>query len=166
MNTFTFTPTVTYTPTTGSGCSGVPAWNGNFVAYSTGSKVTYNGELYQCIQAHTSEPNWMPSVVPALWKDLGPCSTVTTVIIFPNPATTSGPINLRVPLTQTSDVSVWVYTLSFRKVQQKTFLQVAIGSEMPIELTDNWGSRLANGLYYIRVEAGGKSWTAKLLVLR
>ena len=75
----TFTPilptsTPTVTPTSASGCSGVAVWNGNFVAYSVGNKVTYNNELYQCIEAHTSEPNWEPPVVPALWKDMGPCA--------------------------------------------------------------------------------------------
>jgi len=69
----TATPTFTYTPVpptstpTVSGCAGIPAWNGNFVAYTTGQKVSYNGEIYQCIQGHTSEPNWEPPVVPALW---------------------------------------------------------------------------------------------------
>jgi chitin-binding protein len=35
--------------------------------------VTYNGKLYKCIQGHTSEPNWTPTVVPALWGFVGNC---------------------------------------------------------------------------------------------
>ncbi|HYO59464.1 MAG TPA: Ig-like domain-containing protein [Archangium sp.] len=42
-----------------------------WVAYGVGAQVTYNGRLYQCLQAHTSQPGWEPPAVPALWKDLG-----------------------------------------------------------------------------------------------
>ncbi len=58
-------------------CSGVGNWNGNFVSYTVGTLVLYNGELYKCIQAHTSESNWMPPATPALWQDMGPCSGLT-----------------------------------------------------------------------------------------
>lgn len=76
--TFTFTPTKTATPS--GPCAGVPAWNGNMVYYAIGVKVTYNNELYQCIQAHTSLSTWMPSVTPALWKDLGSCGSTANVM--------------------------------------------------------------------------------------
>ena len=26
------------------------------------------GTLYKCVQAHTSQSDWMPSATPALWK--------------------------------------------------------------------------------------------------
>jgi len=29
---------------------------------------TYQGELYSCIQAHTTQSDWTPPVVPALWR--------------------------------------------------------------------------------------------------
>ena len=28
---------------------------------------TYNGELYKCVQAHTTQTNWTPDITPALW---------------------------------------------------------------------------------------------------
>lgn len=37
-------------------------------AYAVGDRVQYNGTLYKCIQAHTSQSDWMPSATPALWK--------------------------------------------------------------------------------------------------
>lgn len=37
-------------------------------AYAVGEIVTYEGQTYRCIQAHTSLANWMPSAVPALWQ--------------------------------------------------------------------------------------------------
>lgn len=37
-------------------------------AYAVGDRAQYNGTLYKCIQAHTSQTDWMPSATPALWK--------------------------------------------------------------------------------------------------
>ena len=36
--------------------------------YATGSNVYYGGVYYQCVQAHTSQPDWAPPIVPALWQ--------------------------------------------------------------------------------------------------
>lgn len=38
-----------------------------YTAYSAGQTVTYQGITYSCRQAHTSLPDWLPPVVPALW---------------------------------------------------------------------------------------------------
>ena len=37
-------------------------------AYAVGDRAQYIGTLYKCIQAHTSQTDWMPSATPALWK--------------------------------------------------------------------------------------------------
>lgn len=52
---------------------GVTAW-AQPVIYSMPSRCTYNGRLYQLLQAHTSQATWTPVAVPALWQDLGPAS--------------------------------------------------------------------------------------------
>ena len=44
-----------------------PAWAVN-KAYAVNDRTQYNGTLYKCVQAHTSQADWMPSVTPALWK--------------------------------------------------------------------------------------------------
>ena len=44
-----------------------PAWAIG-KAYAVNDRVQYNGTLYKCIQAHTSQADWMPSATPALWK--------------------------------------------------------------------------------------------------
>ena len=36
-------------------------------AYAVNDRTQYNGALYKCIQAHTSQSDWMPSATPALW---------------------------------------------------------------------------------------------------
>ncbi|WP_164016927.1 glycosyl hydrolase family 18 protein [Pyxidicoccus trucidator] len=41
------------------------------VYYPVGTQVTYGGRLYECRQAHTSQADWTPVAVAALWLDLG-----------------------------------------------------------------------------------------------
>jgi len=64
----TTTPTPTPTPTpTGTGI--YPGWVVGH-AYHVGDRVSYAGHNYQCIQAHTSQSDWTPPAVPALWQFL------------------------------------------------------------------------------------------------
>ncbi len=58
-------PTVTPTPTPPAG---VQPWDGNFHPYKVGDLVSFQGHTYKCIQAHTSQPDWTPAAVPALWQ--------------------------------------------------------------------------------------------------
>lgn len=65
--TATATPSPTMTPAP-TGTPTVPAWDPNFHPYQVGNEVSFQGHIYQCIQAHTSQPDWSPPVVPALWQ--------------------------------------------------------------------------------------------------
>jgi hypothetical protein len=47
-----------------------PVWRFNFHAYAINDIVQYEGAVYQCIQAHSSQADWSPPVVPALWVRL------------------------------------------------------------------------------------------------
>lgn len=42
-------------------------WSPESVKYVSGDRKTYNGRLYKCIKDHTSQANWSPDKVPALW---------------------------------------------------------------------------------------------------
>ena len=37
------------------------------VAYAEGDRRSYNGKVYKCRQAHTSQTDWNPAATPALW---------------------------------------------------------------------------------------------------
>jgi hypothetical protein len=52
---------------------GASAW-AQPVTYSLPSRCTYNGRLYNLLQAHTSQAAWNPPAVPALWADIGPAT--------------------------------------------------------------------------------------------
>lgn len=67
--TLTRTPTHTAAPPTATNTpgTGIPAWAPN-TAYAVNSLVTYGGQTYKCLQAHTSLTGWEPPNVPALWQ--------------------------------------------------------------------------------------------------
>lgn len=37
------------------------------VSYTAGNLRTYNGKLYRCVQAHTSQDDWTPDAAKSLW---------------------------------------------------------------------------------------------------
>ena len=43
-----------------------PAWR-TATAYTVDERIRYDSTLYRCVQAHTSQDDWTPDVVPALW---------------------------------------------------------------------------------------------------
>lgn len=52
-----------------------PRWNENGISYAVGDRVLYNGTLYKCLQAHTSQATWTPTDAPSLW----------TKVLIPDP---------------------------------------------------------------------------------
>lgn len=41
------------------------------VAYAVGNIRRYGDDLFRCVQAHTSQADWTPPAVPALWTKIG-----------------------------------------------------------------------------------------------
>lgn len=40
------------------------------VAYGVDNRVRYEEKLYKCLQAHTSQADWIPTATPALWVEI------------------------------------------------------------------------------------------------
>ena len=57
-------------------------WEPN-TAYSRGDKVVYEGLAYEVIQAHTSQSDWLPNELPALYKLFYQTSTDDGTIVIP-----------------------------------------------------------------------------------
>jgi len=55
--------------------SGYPQWKAG-VEYEIDEWVSYNGSLYRVVQAHTSQANWHPDVVPALFTAVVPAGVI------------------------------------------------------------------------------------------
>ena len=62
-----------------------PRWDGFSKEYSMGDRVRYEGILYKCLQAHTSQETWTPTDAPSLWaRVLIPDPTVIPEWIQPD----------------------------------------------------------------------------------
>jgi chitinase len=84
-----------------------PPW-AEGVSYAVGTRVTYNGRLYEARQAHTAPvgSGWNPVAAPALWLDLGACdgtpptpTTTRTPTPTPTPTRTTPPPTTPPPTT-------------------------------------------------------------------
>lgn len=88
-------------------------------------------------------------------------------VLYPNPVKGSGPVQLHVDLAQAGAVRVRAYSTAFRLVREFEFPMVAMGGqELALDLHDEGGKVLADGLYYFRVETPNGHWTLKLLFFR
>ena len=55
------------------------AWAPN-TAYAVNAMVSYGGNDYKCLQAHTSMVGWEPPNVPALWQLIGPSGSSSPAV--------------------------------------------------------------------------------------
>lgn|GEM_PF-427160 len=167
-STLTFTPTFTWTYTVTQSFTVTNTPSVSFTPTPTHSPVpsaTYTSSF-------TPSPTWTVTSTPTATLPVlthTPTGTptlppVSNPVLFPNPVTT-GPVNLGVPLLAPTDVRVQIFTLAFRKVQDVTFKQVAVGAALQIPLMDRAGKPLSNGLYYVVVTYSGHRSILKLLVL-
>ena len=52
-----------------------PVWAAD-TEYAVGVRVRFEGKLYKCAQAHTSQEDWTPDITPALWVDVAEPGTI------------------------------------------------------------------------------------------
>lgn len=79
--------------------------------------------------------------------------------LFPNPADGTKPVTLQLDCSFSGNLKLQIFTTAFRKVQQKTYGQImsypvngsCTGVNIVLDLKDDWGMPLANGLYYVVV---------------
>jgi hypothetical protein len=88
-------------------------------------------------------------------------------VIHPNPCDGTQPVSVLVPgRSGESAVTVSIFTVAFRKVQEKTVSRVLLGTDVGIDLKDMGGTPLASGLYYVVVVSNQGRSVGKLLILR
>ncbi|MEV4167327.1 fibronectin type III domain-containing protein [Nonomuraea dietziae] len=90
-----------------------PAWQA-WTSYAIGTRVTHNGVDYECIQAHTSQPGWEPSNVPALWKAVSGGGGDTTAPSVPGNLRSTGSTSSSIALAwnaSTDNVAVTGYNV-------------------------------------------------------
>ena len=88
-------------------------------------------------------------------------------VVYPNPVT-GGQIHLHLLLPKPATVTVEIYTLAFREVRKVVFVDQPVGVDVILDLVDQSGKTLADGLYYITVTNSLSSARkiTKLMILR
>ncbi|SDH05060.1 glycosyl hydrolase family 18 protein [Nonomuraea jiangxiensis] len=97
--------------TASAGAAAFAAW-APWTPYTAGTRVTYNGVEYECLQNHTSQPGWEPPNVPALWRPATGGGTDTTAPSVPGNLRSTGVTNNSVSLAwdvSTDNVGVTGY---------------------------------------------------------
>ena len=79
-----------------------------------------------------------------------------------------GPVMIQIGFTNQVDwVKVRVFTTAFRKVKEKTYNNVSAGlGNLTLDLSDNWGAPLANGIYFVLITTPDSKFERKLLILK
>jgi beta-glucanase (GH16 family) len=115
----------------------------------------------------TFTPSATSTFIPASTASWTPTpSGPSEISIYPNPV--FGPtVNVLPPAySGLSDVRVEIFTTAFRKVQDEAFPNLPPDTAIEVQLKDNWGKPLADGLYYLVVLVDGGRSIGKLMVLR
>jgi hypothetical protein len=96
-----------------------------------------------------------------------PAVPVGSPVIYPNPARGDQPVSIRLPdFTGTAEIEIKVFTTAFRKVNQFGRGNQTGGGNITLPLSDQGGSPLADGLYYVVVTTPDGRFILKLLILR
>lgn len=80
-------------------------------AYEKGVRVRYDGELYRCEQSHTSQADWTPDAVKALWTPVAEPGEIP-VWIQPTGAQDAYRINDKVYYPNKGD-SIYISTIDY-----------------------------------------------------
>jgi hypothetical protein len=158
--------TASLTGATGTNATGAVQFNGLPMNGATVSIVTATPTSTSTSTSTATSTSSSTSTPTATGTATATPNEKRVPIIYPNPAP-GGTVNILPPAySGNADVRVEIFTISFRKVQGKTFENIPSGVSVQIDLTDRWGSPLANGIYYVVVTVNGHRSVAKLLVLR
>lgn len=88
-----------------------PVWSGEGVQYEKGVRVRYEGELYRCEQSHTSQAEWTPDAVKALWTPVAEPGEIP-VWVQPTGAQDAYRLNDKVHFP-TKDDPVYISTIDY-----------------------------------------------------
>jgi hypothetical protein len=127
------------------------------------SSTNANGNNVTVIRL-TSTPTptttWTGTPTPSFTSTPGLQPTICP--IYPNPVTNDDFVSSCIYVPGPSSVELTVYTTAFRKIYDKT-IQVSSYGTLTWDLRDQWGTPVANGLYYVRIRVTGPAPTTKFM---
>jgi hypothetical protein len=88
-------------------------------------------------------------------------------VIYPNPVKNSNTTTLVIGFAKPTDwLQIKVFTVAHRRVKNVTLQSLPAGmNTIPLNMTDDWGKPLADGLYYVLITTPDQKFIKKLLVL-
>jgi hypothetical protein len=86
-------------------------------------------------------------------------------LIFPNPSNGNDPFKVYVPLSVLSNVKIQLFTVSFRKISDKTYTNIIPGSTISVTPISDNGHSLSNGTYYLEIVTEHKHWALPILII-
>ena len=167
----TLTPTATFTSTTTSIPTFTPSPTATWTATGTNSPTgtptsTFSATLTRTLSP-TSTPTSTATISPTSTPSLTPTEPCQDPLIYPNPAKGVDSIQLHLsPCDQGQSCELKIFTVAFRKVLDKVVSPTPVGMDLTLELKDDGGTPLANGLYYLVLTDGERRTVGRLLVLR
>ncbi len=155
-NRATNTATVTRTQTS--------TWTASSSPTQTGSSTATSTLTATATSTGTSTPKATNTRTATCTATVTNTPAMTKAVIYPNPAT-GDRVEVAVPKANPSEVTIEIFTISFREIATVQVSQV-VGNTVLVPLYDKRGTAFANGLYYFRVTVDGQKYITKLLVLR
>jgi sugar lactone lactonase YvrE len=144
-NTNTPTPSITVIPTN----TPTPTCTGTGSATSMPTiTATVPADTFTCTPTLT--PTFTPTPTSTITATaMPPCGDGSDIRTYPNPCMgTDGYFNLNLNLCYVSDVKVKIYTGSFRKIIEETFLGTLAGQNIKVTFAVSGKPTLATGIYY------------------
>jgi len=184
-STLVFTPTSTRTATStlSATSSATPTVTSTAsltmtrTATSTASATASTTPTFTRTSTLTATSSVTASPTPTVSATSSATSTVTVTssptmtagthpVVFPNPVSTGTVALLPQSYAGSQDVTVCLYTAGYKLVATKRFANVPLGELVGVDLVDDWGQSLGNGVYYVSVTVGRDRKTTTLILAR
>ena len=116
------------------------------ISGNNGQAAVFTGMPLTGEQITVLQPTLSPTYTATATESFTPTPTTSPTpvpqkvpVIYPNPVDGTQPVNVRPSYFMgVSDVKVQVFTLAFRKVEEKTYQNLVAGQDCPIKLADTY----------------------------
>ena len=156
----TSTPTDTVTPTFTQTFANTPTQTATATSTNTSMNTT----------THTATPTiiWTATGTPTITSTFSASAPIGGLLIYPNPYFGSGPVSIQFVLNNSvGRVNLKLFTTAFRKVRETSIQNAPAGLvQAQFSMVDDYGTPLANGLYYLVVTAPQGHLVGKIINLR
>lgn len=153
--TSTMTATATPSDTATETATGTPTLTATATATSTPSGTPTDTATTTATFTPTDSPT------PGSAQNVDP-------VVYPNPLKDTDTLTLTVGFAKpTTWLQIKVFTVADRRVKNVTLQSLPAGmNTIPVEMKDDWGTPLADGLYYLYLVTPDQKFTKKVLILR